>query len=842
MMSHYSFLMQCKTPVMAGLIIASLISPGALFSQDMAEGLADREKITRLESKMLLSQTLSEAEKLVQAGEFQNARKRYEDVIEKTKVDGPNADLNQAAREQLAGLISIQSDKAVAAGEKEKARSLAEEALNIDPNNETLRLKAAKTRQMALSTREKYPDNSVANDELQQRVDRIRRLVYEGDSYVNTGQYARAEGSFNEILRIDPYNTVAISRLKKIAKLKYGPASLRKEAFKEEALVDVLRSWNMRPQLQDQNRPALASTTFEPTNVTKIYDKLESIRIPELNFTDVDVAEAVNYLQLQSKALDPEGEGINFVLKAEPTQIQGGEDAAPTAPLSTLTLDVRDMPLIKILDFIKSLTNLNYKVEEYAVYIFPANETSDVKIVKSFSVPPTFFGSIVTVQDSVNALGANEVKIVGADVKKQLEDKGVSFSAGTSAAYLPKTAKLVVRNTLEQISLIEQLVSKESGETTQVLIEAKFIEFTEDHLTDFSSNLRISGDTNIPAAFIDGVGNAVGFVPPVGTDQVDLNGNPVADGFPDYDGRSTNALFGKVQAGAATQLRNSNDFSGNTLDGLLRLGANRNPAQLGFTGIMGSTGFRYLLTAINSTIGADLMTAPKVTLVNGQSSTIRVVREFFYPTEYEVPELVEDDADGETINFSVPLAIPSTPTDFESKDVGVTLEVKANATPDRRIDLELKPEVIEFQGFIDYGSDINVSNTTQTTTQNTILGVSTGTTITFDNTTLLLTRASNLRPVFSYRSIETKLQVIDGQTVVMAGFIRDDEEEINDKVPFLGDLPFIGRAFRSKSTQSIKRNLVLFITARMVNPDGTPKFLTEAEADSMGMTNLNLSN
>jgi general secretion pathway protein D len=43
---------------------------------------------------------------------------------------------------------------------------------------------------------------------------------------------------------------------------------------------------------------------------------------------------------------------------------------------------------------------------------------------------------------------------------------------------------------------------------------------------------------------------------------------------------------------------------------------------------------------------------------------------------------------------------------------------------------------------------------------------------------------------------------------------------MEDKIPFLGDIPFIGRIFRSRSEWSNKRNLLLFVTARLVGPDG----------------------
>jgi len=164
--------------------------------------------------------------------------------------------------------------------------------------------------------------------------------------------------------------------------------------------------------------------------------------------------------------------------------------------------------------------------------------------------------------------------------------------------------------------------------------------------------------------------------------------------------------------------------------------------------------------------------------------------------------------------------------------VGVVLEVKANATPDRRIDLELKPEVTEFQGFINYGQNV-------TTLPATLDRIPTEIDVTADNSTpLTVVQGNALTPVFSLRTVETKVQVVDGQTVVMGGFIRSDNQDINDKVPLLGDLPLLGRLFRSKVSHVVKRNLVMFITARMVQPDGTPQYLTEGEKESQEVSLL----
>lgn len=66
------------------------------------------------------------------------------------------------------------------------------------------------------------------------------------------------------------------------------------------------------------------------------------------------------------------------------------------------------------------------------------------------------------------------------------------------------------------------------------------------------------------------------------------------------------------------------------------------------------------------------------------------------------------------------------------------------------------------------------------------------------------------------REIKTMILAADQETIVLGGLISDDITESESKVPFLGDIPFIGWLFKSKSTQHIKRNLMIFLKPTIV--------------------------
>jgi type II secretory pathway component GspD/PulD (secretin) len=62
--------------------------------------------------------------------------------------------------------------------------------------------------------------------------------------------------------------------------------------------------------------------------------------------------------------------------------------------------------------------------------------------------------------------------------------------------------------------------------------------------------------------------------------------------------------------------------------------------------------------------------------------------------------------------------------------------------------------------------------------------------------------------------------VWDGQTIILGGLIAENVSKTKDKIPVLGDIPFVGRLFRSERSTSEKRNLVVFVTPKLIDPAG----------------------
>jgi general secretion pathway protein D len=260
----------------------------------------------------------------------------------------------------------------------------------------------------------------------------------------------------------------------------------------------------------------------------------------------------------------------------------------------------------------------------------------------------------------------------------------------------------------------------------------------------------------------------------------------------------------------------------NAVDALL-LGspAGAAPGILSVAGVFTNPQFQVVLRALSQKKGIDLVSAPRVTSKSGQRALIEIIRDFRYPTEFEPPQV------SATNGSQFTPVVPNTPAGWETKHTGITLEVEPTIGPDNyTIELVLAPRVIEFDGFINYGNPINA--TVQMGFDDPLIGAI-GPDILLPSKTFEATPNTMNQPVFSNREVTTQVSIYDGQTVVLGGLMREDVQKVQDKVPILGDIPLAGRLFRSNVDQHIKRNLVMFVTAGLMDPAGQPIIKAEEE-------------
>jgi general secretion pathway protein D len=230
-------------------------------------------------------------------------------------------------------------------------------------------------------------------------------------------------------------------------------------------------------------------------------------------------------------------------------------------------------------------------------------------------------------------------------------------------------------------------------------------------------------------------------------------------------------------------------------------------------GIVGEFDVQAMIRALSQRSGTELLSAPKLTVLSGNLATITVAQELRYPQSYgQIQSQVGTGSvsGGGSAGVSI---TSGTPQEFATRNVGVELKVTPTVEEDDySVSLDLNPKVTEFEGFVEYGGPS--------------VAISGGTTVTVP--------PGFYQPIFAVREVTTRVTIWDGATLVMGGLTREDVKKVSDKVPVLGNLPGVGRLFRSKGESSQKRNLLIFVTANLVNPGGSLKKV--AEGGEAGVT------
>ena len=71
-------------------------------------------------------------------------------------------------------------------------------------------------------------------------------------------------------------------------------------------------------------------------------------------------------------------------------------------------------------------------------------------------------------------------------------------------------------------------------------------------------------------------------------------------------------------------------------------------------------------------------------------------------------------------------------------------------------------------------------------------------------------------PAIDTNSVTTQVRVKDGSTILVGGIYIDDQKKIQEQIPLLGDIPYLGWLFKSQSTLNSKKELLIFITPRII--------------------------
>ena len=641
------------------------------------------------------------------------------------------------------------------------------------------------------------------------KVEEVKKLIKESEGFFATGRYDLAFKRCEQVLNVDKYNIAARKLMERIngARQKYADAAYNET--RGDLLMQVQKAWELPVRKFNEGVTSIIEQPDIAVSGTEaIGDKLDTIIIPKLDFTDSSIVEAIGFLRKRAAELDdtepdPKNKGVNIVLKLPPD--------SPDASYP-ITLSLQDVPLRSALDYVSRAANLKIKIERHAVVVVPQTENTDVLITKEYKVPPGF---VESVPGSAPETGADGQPVAATSKAVNfLVSQGVEFPPGASANYIPSSSRLIVKNTQPILDFIDGLVEiANAARPTQVEIEAKFLEVTQNNLNELGFDWLLGQFALAGGSGVYGGGGTMGFGRDINNSSYPLI-NP-GSGVPVGASSSTSGPITAGNRGGAGGSGFDTAIQLNAVDALL-LGspAGAAPGILSVAGVFTNPQFQVVLRALSQKKGIDLVSAPRVTSKSGQRALIEIIRDFRYPTEFEPPQV-----SGTNGSQYTPV-VPNTPAGWETKHTGITLEVEPTVGPDNyTIELVLAPRVIEFEGFINYGNPINA--TVQYVDPLAIIPRPSGT---FEATPNTMNQ-----PVFSTREVTTQVSIYDGQTVVLGGLMREDVQKVQDKVPILGDIPLAGRLFRSNVDQHVKRNLVMFVTAGLMDPAGQPIIKAEEE-------------
>lgn len=642
--------------------------------------------------------------------------------------------------------------------------------------------------------------NKVGSDYLAQE-EIIRDLLKHARTQYLSGDYDGAIATFKEVEARDANNVEAKLFQARIAEILSDIHVRNKNKTRQQMLTEVDQSWE-RPKVFDVDTTQDSNTGKE----SGILQQMKSIVIPQVNFSGMELTRVIDALSELSVEYDPSGAGVNIV----PLFDSNKRNPRVTISLRNLNLDL-------ILKFVTQQVDFSYNVGPEAVTVDisdaldgeSSNITEFFPISRATIIRLTGFRDVDTFprgQMKDSSAEPSAIKVAKPSVSEEVDalkrffqSAGVNFGLpGANLAF--DGEQLIVTQTSRNLERM-RVILRNYNEVKQVEIEAKFLEVTQGDLEElgFDWNVGKNGETifkfgesiNQPDQF--GVRTiADGFGADLNKSSIRIENPGATTTSIDNEGNSTSTVVNALSDSIAALppiLPNTVDLGA---DGLSLSSLARSVG-------VGAYDVDFAIRALSRKTGSDLMSAPKVTVLSGKRATITVAQELRYPESFG--DIEAEVSPGDQVDGGSGIAITAgTPRDFTIRNVGVEMSVTPNVQSDDTISLILEPRVTEFEGFVEYGGPS--------------VAIQGGTTVTVPS--------GFYQPIFSTREITTEVTIFDGATVVMGGLTRDEIKTVKDKVPVLGDIPGIGRLFRSEGETRLKRNLLIFVTANLVSPGGSP--------------------
>lgn len=784
--SHFSSVLSARV---GGCLMGAILGLSALasFSQLHAQedvSLIQKEINRRADNVSQAQELLKEGDVAYNKADFKKAVESYKQAFDLIPEAGLTREIRFEAGDRYAQAAVEYSKVLARTGQYDVARKHLDDVLmeDVAPGNVGAMKMLAKLDDPVRYSPTLTPDH-VRN------IEKVAHLLRKGESYFLQAQYAEALITYEEVIKIDSTNKAARRGMERVAQSLRSYAATSKDYTRSEALREVSEMWELKVPPADLMAPIASSeSTLFNTDAQDIRgSKLKQIIIPSVELEDVSFSEAIRTIrvwarELDTIELDPAKKGVNFVSRL------GDDDSGfkKKVESSRVNLNLKNVPLSVVLDYITQQTGTYWRQEQFAVVIRPRGSYTAELETRTFRVPVGFLDD-VNDESSDDVFGDAPTLKAKVGIVEALKKIGIAFPDGATAFYNRSNNTIRVTNAPLELDAIETFVRAQAmSESVMVVLKMSIIEVSEVTLNELGYDWLINPTHVKNGVFVtggtQGTGGLVTAVPST-VSGATVSGNSITSG-----NRSGDTMF-------------QNNSIDSRIAGVTSPAVARASSPLSLTSQINDATFQTIMRALNQKSGGAKLYQSTAITVAGQRAELYSGNEMTYATEFEPPEIPNTSSGGSAIT-------PSLPTAFDVRQLGYQIAVEPTVSDDKNyIDLQVNPTIVTFDGFINYGNPLfNIAT-------DPITGLS---------TSEVAQANAILQPVFRTIRLNTGVTVQDGATVVVGGLIQQKIENVDDQVPLLGDLPLVGRFFKSQGLKNTKTAVIMFIKAELVDPTGQP--------------------
>lgn len=783
---------------------------------------ASRRAAARMEEQAQASMLLlGQARQQYSEGKYREALENYRRSLS-TLPKSPNMEKRRRFLETSIADASVAvAQEYIKVGRYDEAVKLLQDALKTTPTHAL----AKRTLEMA---QDPVRTNPALSPEHVRNVEEVNRLLHLAYGYYELGQYDAALKEFTSVLQTDPYNTAARRGMELVNRARTTYFDAARDETRGSALADVSRLWEQPVPLTET--PEEPSSFSQPLDnpVVNVDQKLGLIRLPRVQLDGATVEEAVDYLRSQARTHDTTAmttaeRGVNISVDPGPADSSSAREVAE----KKITLNLQNVPLRDALEYVARAAGLVLRTNAFGAELVSSADGTSYMVTKAITLPPGFFSGLSESSGTENAdpfasgdSGSSGMTLKRVDPQKALATLGMKFPEGSFIKYNSGNSTLLFHGTPRDLGLLEELVaSKAAEQPLQVVVSATFLEVNQTDLEELGFNWIVNLNLDPSKWFMGGAG----------TNKNDYN-NTVIDSAASVAGAA-------VPGGVVGGLRSGNQvFTEDGIDSMIERGSSsRNvngvayvpggaPSILTMRGMWSQADVTMIMRGLSQKKGTDIMQHPSVIVRPGEKATFFSGKELIYPTEYDPPEVPNstgnnnnnngddwgnyDDDNGDRLQV-MPIT-PAHPSAFETRQLGTVFNVEVTGISDDKsiVEMTVVPEIVDFDGFINYGTALFIPVASREKNP---------------KEDIVMVKASDnfiLQPVFSTRRLTAPVRIATGSTLVIGALKKSTSITYEDKIPILGDIPWVGRLFRSKGFKEQRKAIIIMVKAEIVDPGG----------------------